>query len=110
MQVFVVQVVRFSHVCSSLTWHAQTKTMFGLVLVGCPGLMPLSGTRSRMMSFAGESSSEIILDSGADTSALPLSFAHVGESCSHDVGMQDNIDAQGGKLAIKDSKVNFDLE
>ena len=64
----------------------------------------------RMMSFAGESSSEIILDSGADTSALPLSFAHVGESCSHDVGLQDNIDAQGGKLDIKDSKVNFDLE
>ena len=39
----------------------------------------------RMMSFAGEPSSEIILDSGADTKSLPLSFANVGESCSHDV-------------------------
>ena len=57
----------------------------------------------RMMSFAGEPSSEIILDSGADTSALPLSFANVGESCSHDVGLQDYIDAQGGKLDIKDT-------
>ena len=40
----------------------------------------------RLMPFSGESSSEIILDSGADTSALPLSYGDVGESCSHDVG------------------------
>ena len=57
----------------------------------------------RMMSFAGEPSSEIILDSGTDTSALPLSCAHVGESCSHVVGLQGYIDAQGGKLDIKDT-------
>ena len=57
------------------------------------------------MSFAGESNSEIILDSGADTSVLPLSFAHIGESRSHDVGLQDDIDAQGGKLDIKDTRL-----
>ena len=57
------------------------------------------------MSFAGESNSEVILDSGANTSALPLSFVHVGESCSHDVGLQGYIDAQGGKLDIKDTRL-----
>ena len=58
----------------------------------------------RMMSAAGELSSEIILDSGADTSALPLSYGSVGESCN-DVGLQDYIDAQGGKLDIRDTRL-----
>ena len=58
----------------------------------------------RMMSAAGELSSEIILDSGADTSALPLSYGDVGESCN-DVGLQDYIDAQGGKLDIRDTRL-----
>ena len=57
-----------------------------------------------MMSAAGELSSEIILDSGADTSALPLSYGDVGESCN-DVGLQDYIDAQGGKLDIRDTRL-----
>eukprot|EP00435_Cladocopium_sp_Y103_P067625 s50_g30.t1 len=58
----------------------------------------------RMMSFAaGSTSEQIILDSGADTSALPLSYAHVGESCSHETEGQDYIDAQGGKLDIHDT-------
>eukprot|EP00435_Cladocopium_sp_Y103_P018349 s2423_g4.t1 len=60
----------------------------------------------RMMSFAaGSTSEQIILDSGADTSALPLSYAHVGESCSHDTEGQDYIDAQGAKLDIHDTRL-----
>ena len=72
-----------------------------------PGWEVRTPVRNRvmMMSFAGEPSSEIILDSGADTSALPLLFANVGESCSHDVGLQDYIDAQGGKLDIKETRL-----
>ena len=58
----------------------------------------------RMMSAAGELSSEIILDSGADTSALPLSYGDVGESCN-DVGLQDYIDAHSGKLDIRDTRL-----
>eukprot|EP00435_Cladocopium_sp_Y103_P026603 s1870_g6.t1 len=60
---------------------------------------------ARMMSFSGETSSEIILDSGADTSALPLAYGDVGESCVHEVGAQDFIDAQGGKLDIRDTRL-----
>eukprot|EP00435_Cladocopium_sp_Y103_P034752 s4093_g9.t1 len=52
-----------------------------------------------------ESSAEIILDSGADTSALPLAYGDVGESCSHEVGVQDFLDAQGGKLDIRDTRL-----
>ena len=59
----------------------------------------------RMMSFAGVSSAEIILDSGADTSALPLTYADVGESCQHETAGQDFIDAQGGKLDIRDTRL-----
>ena len=59
----------------------------------------------RMMSFAGVSSAEIILDSGADTSALPLTYADVGESCQHKTVGQDFIDAQGGKLDIRDTRL-----
>ena len=61
---------------------------------GCQADFPVRN-HVRMMSVAGEPSSEIILDSGADTSALPLSCADVGESC-HGVGLQDYVDAQGG--------------
>ncbi|CAL1136982.1 unnamed protein product [Cladocopium goreaui] len=57
------------------------------------------------MSFAGVSSAEIILDSGADTSALPLTYADVGESCQHETAGQDFIDAQGGKLDIRDTRL-----
>ena len=59
----------------------------------------------RMMSLAGSSSADIILDSGADTSALPLSYIDVGESCSHETVGQDYIDAQGGKLDIRDTRL-----
>jgi len=58
-----------------------------------------------MMSFAGVSYAEIILDSGADTSALPLTYADVGESCQHQTVGQDFIDAQGGKLDIRDTRL-----
>ncbi|CAL1169726.1 unnamed protein product [Cladocopium goreaui] len=57
------------------------------------------------MSFAGVSSAEIILDSGADTSALPLTYADVGGSCQHETVGQDFIDAQGGKLDIRDTRL-----
>ena len=45
------------------------------------------------------------MDSGADTSALPLSYIDVGESCSHETIGQDYIDAQGGKLDIRDTRL-----
>ena len=53
----------------------------------------------------GVSSAEIILDSGADTSALPLTYADVGESCQHETVGQDFIDAQGGKLDMRDTRL-----
>ena len=59
----------------------------------------------RMMSLAGSGSADIILDAGADTSALPLSYIDVGESCSHETVGQDCIDAQGGKLDIRDTRL-----
>ena len=64
----------------------------------------------RMMTLAGSTSADIILDSGADTSALPLAYSDVGESCSHETVGQDYIDAQGGKLDIRDTRwVTVDL-
>ena len=59
----------------------------------------------RMMSYAGISSAEIILDSGADTSALPFTYADVGESCQNETVGQDFIDAQGEKLDIRDTRL-----
>ena len=59
----------------------------------------------RMMTLAGSTSADIILDSGADTSALPLAYSDVGESCSHETVGQDYIDAQGGKLDIRDTRL-----
>ena len=45
------------------------------------------------------------MDSGADTSALPLTYADVGESCQHETVGQDFIDAQGGKLDRRDTRL-----
>ena len=59
----------------------------------------------RMMTQAGSTSADIILDSGADTSALPLAYCDVGESCSHETIGHDYIDAQGGKLDIRDTRL-----
>ena len=56
------------------------------------------------MTLASSDSADIILDSGADTSALPLAYI-VGESCSHETIGQDCIDAQGGKLDIRDTRL-----
>ena len=58
----------------------------------------------RMMSFEGEGSSEIILDSGADTSALPLAYSGIGEPCNEG-HMHSFVDAQGGKLDIKETRL-----
>ena len=58
-----------------------------------------------MMTLASSDSADIILDSGADTSALPLAYIDVGESCSHETIGQDCIDAQGGKLDIRDTRL-----
>ena len=49
-------------------------------------------------------SEEIILDSGADTSALPLRFAGVGEEQAGDRA-QSFVDAQGNGLRIKETTV-----
>ena len=62
---------------------------------GC--LSPSKHGHVRMMTLTGEDSTEIILDSGADTSALPLEFGHVGSSCKQSEP-QSYVDAQGGKL------------
>ena len=59
----------------------------------------------RMMTLAGSNSADIILDSGADTSALPLAYIDVGESRSHETIGQDYIDAQGGTLDIRDTRL-----
>ena len=48
---------------------------------GC--LSPSKHGHVRMMTLAGDDSTEIILDSGADTSALPLEFGNVGTSCKY---------------------------
>ena len=58
-----------------------------------------------MMTMTGSTQADIILDSGADTSALPLAYLHVGESCSHETIGHDYIDAQGGKLDIRDTRL-----
>jgi len=47
---------------------------------------------------------EIVLDSGADVSALPLRFGTIGKSCPQP---RDGafVDAQGGKLNVRDVRI-----
>ena len=47
---------------------------------------------------------EIVLDSGADVSALPLRYGTVGKSCTQP---RDGsfVDAQGGKLNVRDVRI-----
>ena len=47
---------------------------------------------------------EVLLDSGADGSALPLSFGHMGVSVGGPHGM-NYVDAQGSPLGIQDVRV-----
>ena len=47
---------------------------------------------------------EVLLDSGADGSALPLSFGHMGVSVGGSHGM-NYVDAQGSPLGIQDVRV-----
>ena len=47
---------------------------------------------------------EVLLDSGADGSALPLSFGHMGVSIGSSHGM-NYLDAQGSPLGIQDVRV-----
>ena len=37
---------------------------------------------------------------------LPLAYSNVGESCSHETVGHDYIDAQGGKLDIRDTRLS----
>ena len=46
---------------------------------------------------------DVILDSGADTSVLPLRFSHVGESC--DAPNTMFVDAQGCPLSIASTRI-----
>ena len=46
---------------------------------------------------------DVILDSGADTSVLPLRFSHVGESC--DAPNTTFVDAQGCPLSIASTRI-----
>ena len=47
---------------------------------------------------------EILLDSGADSSVLPLSCGHVGHSISLDASSRF-VDAQGAPLGVSDKRV-----
>ena len=46
---------------------------------------------------------DIVLDSGADVSALPLSFADVGVLCNHDGSVF--VDAQDNPLEIDSTRL-----
>ena len=46
---------------------------------------------------------DLILDSGADTSALPLSFANIGDECPNPNTCF--VDAQGAPLTIQSTRI-----
>ena len=104
--------MQFSSTCLVLMMMMLTMMMMMMMMVMVTGLVHLIFHEApdrfhhvRMMSLAGSGSADIILDSGADTSALPLSYSNVGESCSHETAGQDYRDAQGGKLDIRDTRL-----
>ena len=55
----------------------------------------------RALQKRSEATIDIILDSGADCSALPLEYAHVGHDAAGHVAMAGYVDAQGNPLKIK---------
>lgn len=48
---------------------------------------------------------EIIMDSGADGSVLPISFGHFGKSSNDSMGDYQFVDAQGKALGVQDVRV-----
>ena len=55
----------------------------------------------RALQKRSEATIDIILDSGADCSALPLEHAHVGHDAAGPVAMAGYVDAQGNPLKVK---------
>ena len=55
----------------------------------------------RALQKRSEATIDIILDSGADCSALPLEYAHVGHDAAGHAAMAGYVDAQGNPLKVK---------
>ena len=75
-----------------------------------PGCEPCSHVRALQDSASGEEI-EIIFDSGADGSVLPLRYAHIGESAFLSGPQTQYVDAQGAALGVRDfrtAEVTFD--
>ena len=73
------------------------------------GLRPLDARNQhvhsvRALQKRSEATIDIILDSGADCSALPLEYAHVGHDASGHVSMAGYVDAQGNPLKVKTTR------
>lgn len=54
---------------------------------------------------SGGHAAEIIMDSGADGSVLPISYGHLGYSDNSDPNALQFVDAQGGTLGVRDVRV-----
>ena len=63
-----------------------------------PWLYDISANHVRMVADDSLGMDDIVLDSGADVSALPMSFASVGTACAHDGSLF--VDAQGNPLEV----------
>ena len=66
-----------------------------------PGCEPYSHVRALQDSAGGEET-EIIFDSGADGSVLPLRYAQIGESAFLSAPQTQYVDAQGAALGVRD--------
>ena len=68
-----------------------------------PWLYDLSANHVRMVTDDSLGMDDIVLDSGADVSALPMSFANVGTACAHDESLF--VDAQGNPLEVDSTRL-----
>ena len=68
-----------------------------------PWLYDISANHVRMVTDDSLGMDDIVLDSGADVSALPMSFANVGTACAHDGSLF--VDAQGNPLEVDSTRL-----
>ena len=68
-----------------------------------PWLYDISANHVRMVADDSLGMDDIVLDSGADVSALPMSFASVGTACAHDGSLF--VDAQGNPLEVDSTRL-----
>ena len=68
-----------------------------------PWLYDISANHVRMVADDSLRMDDIVLDSGADVSALPMSFASVGTACAHDGSLF--VDAQGNPLEVDSTRL-----